>query len=173
MADRRWVTGTFEDRERAEKAYRELEKRGYKKDDVHLAMSDEARKRHFAEHHKDDHSDLGNKALEGTGAGAAIGGVVGATITGIAAAASAIAIPGLGLLIAGPIAGALAGAGVGSVTGGLVGALIGAGIPEERAALYEKDIKDGRIMMGIRPRDDKEAEELEREWKGYGRNVYA
>jgi hypothetical protein len=166
----RWVTGSFEDRERAERAYQELERRGYKRDDVHMAMSDDARQRHF---HKDDKSDLGNKALEGTGAGAAIGGVVGATVTAIAAAASAIAIPGIGLVIAGPIAGALAGAGAGAAAGGVAGALIGAGIPEDRAQLYERDIQEGRIMMGVRPRDDNDAQELEREWKGYGRNVYA
>lgn len=165
----RWVTGSFEDRERAERAYQELERRGYKKDDVHMAMSDDARKRYF----KDDKTDLGNKALEGTGAGAAIGGVVGATVTAIAAAASAIAIPGIGLVIAGPIAGALAGAGAGAAAGGITGALIGAGIPEDRAQLYESDIKDGRIMMGVRPRDDRDAQELENEWKSYGRNVYA
>lgn len=169
----RWVTGSFENRDHAERAYQELERRGYKKDDVHMAMSDEARKRHFKNMDKDDKSDLGNKALEGTGAGAAIGGVVGATVTAIAAAATAIAIPGLGLVIAGPIAGALAGAGAGAAAGGVTGALIGAGIPEDRAQLYESDLKEGRIMMGVRPRDEREAAELEKEWKGYGRNVYA
>ena len=50
-------------------------------------------------------------------------------IGAVVAAATSIAIPGVGLLLAGPIAGAIAGAGAGGATGTLLGALIGAGIP--------------------------------------------
>jgi len=77
-------------------------------------------------------------------------------------------VPGLGLVLAGPIAAALAGAGAGGVTGGLIGALIGAGIPEERAAGYERGLKQGGILIGTRARDDKHAEEIERDFGTYG-----
>lgn len=168
---RPYVTGVFRDRESAERAYRAVETRGYKSNDVSLMMSDETRKRHF---HKDDKdTDLGNKALEGAGVGAGVGGVLGATIVGILAAGTSLAIPGLGLVIAGPLAGALAGAATGGAAGTLVGGLVGAGIPEERAKLYDSSIREGGIVMGVRPRNDEDATHFENEWKSYkGEHVY-
>ena len=57
--------------------------------------------------------------------------------------------------------------------GGLVGALVGSGIPEERAKLYESGLKQGGILMGVRPRSPEDAEYFEREWKSYrGENIY-
>ena len=46
----------------------------------------------------------------------------------------------------------------------LVGALVGAGIPEERAKLYEKGIDEGGIVLGVTPRTDEDADYFEREW---------
>ena len=103
--------------------------------------------------------------MEGAGAGSAIGGTAGAVIGAIAAIGTAVAIPGLGLVVAGPIAAGLAGAGAGGLTGGIVGALIGSGIPEDRAKHYESGIKEGGIVMGVKPRSDEDAEYLENEWK--------
>jgi hypothetical protein len=144
--------------------------RGYKQDDVNLLMSDETRKKHFADGKE---TELGNKALEGAGTGAAIGGTIGATLAAIAAIGTTLALPGLGLLVAGPLAAALAGAGAGGATGGLIGALVGAGIPEERVKHYEEGIKNGGIMMGVTPRSDEDAEYFESEWKkNRGEEVY-
>src|SRR4029434_4821096 len=103
------VTGLFPDRESAERAYGSMVDRGYGQDDVNLVMSDETRKKHFDVDGRE--TELGNKALEGAGTGAAIGGTVGATLAAIAAIGTTLALPGLGLLIAGPIAAALAGGG--------------------------------------------------------------
>jgi SOS response regulatory protein OraA/RecX len=52
------VTGVFNDKNDAEKAYSDLLKRGYKSEDITVLMSDETRKTHF----KDDEqkSDLGS-----------------------------------------------------------------------------------------------------------------
>src|SRR5678816_350167 len=138
------VTGLFKDRESAENAYGSLTSRGYSKDDVNLVMSDETRNKHFAADGRE--TEMGSKALEGAGTGAAIGGTVGATLAAVAAIGTTLALPGLGLLVAGPIAAALAGAGAGGATGGLIGALIGSGIPEERVKKYEEGIKKGGIM---------------------------
>lgn len=157
------VTGLFHDRQSAERAYGSLEQRGYSKDDVNLVMSDETRKKHFAVDNRE--TELGTKALEGAGTGAAIGGTVGATLAAIAAIGTTLALPGLGLLIAGPIAAAIAGAGAGGATGGLIGALIGAGIPEERVKDYEEGIKKGGILMGVTPRTPEDAEYFEQDWK--------
>ena len=169
--DQRMLTGMFRDRESAERAYNSLHSRGYSQDDVNVMMSDDTRKRHFE--NSDQDTDLGNKALEGAGTGSAIGGTTGAILGAIAAIGTSVAIPGLGLIVAGPIAAALAGAGAGGLTGGIVGALIGSGIPEERATHYESGIKEGGIVMGVKPRTDEDAEYFENEWKtNRGEHIY-
>jgi hypothetical protein len=170
-ASSRMVTGLFRDRESAERAYGSLTKRGYGEDDVNLIMSDETRKKHFMADGRE--TELGNKALEGAGTGAAIGGAVGATLAAIAAIGTTLALPGLGLLVAGPLAAAIAGAGAGGAAGGLIGALVGAGIPEERVKKYEEGIKNGGIMMGVTPRNEADAEYFEQDWKkNRGEEVY-
>lgn len=157
------TTGMFRDRQSAERAYQSMHDRGYGKDDVNLLMSDDTRKTHFG----DDtaHTELGDKAMEGAGVGSAIGGTAGAIIGAIAAIGTSVALPGLGLIIAGPLAAALAGAGAGGLTGGLVGALVGSGIPEEHAAEYEQGIKDGGIVMGVKPRSAEDARYFEEQFK--------
>jgi hypothetical protein len=156
------TSGIFRDRSSAEKAYQSLHERGYSKDDVHLMMSDETRDRHFAD---GTHTELGDKAMEGAGVGSAIGGTAGAIIGAIAAIGTSVALPGLGLIIAGPLAAALAGAGAGGLTGGLVGALVGSGIPEEHAAEYEEGIKNGGIVMGVKPRNAEDSKYFEEQFK--------
>ena len=170
-AQSRLVTGLFPDRESAERAYGSMVERGYGQDDVNLVMSDDTRKKHFAADGRE--TELGNKALEGAGTGAAIGGTVGATLAAIAAIGTTLALPGLGLLIAGPIAAGLAGAGAGSLTGGLIGALIGYGIPEEQAKHYEQGIREGGIVMGVQPRSDEDADYFEKNWRdNRGESIY-
>lgn len=168
----RMVTGLFRDRESAERAYNSVSTRGYGKDDVNLLMSDETRKTHFSGSGAGD-TELGDKALEGAGVGSAIGGTVGAVLAAIAAIGTSIALPGIGLVVAGPLAAALAGAGAGGLTGGLVGALVGSGIPEERAREYESGIQQGGIVMGVPARSDEDAEYFENEFRTHkGENVY-
>ncbi len=165
------MTGMFRDKESAERAYDSLHARGYSDDDINLMMSDETRDKHFK--NSDHETDLGNKALEGAGTGSAIGGTAGAIIGAIAAIGTAVALPGLGLVIAGPLAAGLAGAGAGSLTGGIVGALIGSGIPEDRAREYESGIKEGGIVMGVKPRNDEDAQYFENDWKtNQGEHIY-
>ena len=156
------TSGMFRDRASAEKAYQSMHDRGYHKDDVHLMMSDETRDTHFAD---GAHTELGDKAMEGAGVGSAIGGTAGAIIGAIAAIGTSVALPGLGLIIAGPLAAALAGAGAGGLTGGLVGALVGSGIPEEHAAEYEEGVKNGGIVMGVKPRNADDAKYFEEQFK--------
>lgn len=155
------MTGLFKDRESAEKGYNVLSERGYTKDDVNLAMSDDTRK-HFAA--AGTETELGNKAAEGAGVGGAIGGTIGAIAAAVAAVGTSIALPGLGLVIAGPLAAAIAGAGAGAATGGLIGALVGWNIPEERVKHYEEAIKNGGILMGVRPRSAEDADYLHKTW---------
>lgn len=89
------------------------------------------------------------KAPEGTAAGATVGGVIGGTL-GVLAGVGALAIPGIGpLLAAGPIVAGLAGLGAGGAVGGLVGALAGMGVPEYEAKSYEGRIKGGGTLLSV------------------------
>ena len=155
------MTGLFPDRESAERGYSSLSDRGYTKDDVNVVMSDDTKKRHFTS--AGTETELGNKAGEGAGVGGAIGGTVGAIAAAVVAIGTTIAIPGLGIVIAGPLAAALAGAG--AATGGIVGALVGWNMPEERVKKYDEGIRNGGILMGVRPRNDEDAKYLENSWK--------
>ena len=157
------MTGLFPDRDSAERGYNSLSDRGYSKDDINVVMSDDTKKRHFMADGTE--TELGNKAAEGAGVGGAIGGTLGAIAAAIAAVGTSIALPGLGLVIAGPFAAAIAGAGAGAATGGVVGALIGWNMPEERVKRYDEGIRKGGILMGVRPRNDEDASHLETAWK--------
>jgi len=161
--DRGMLTAMFHDRESAEKAYNTLLERGYSKEEINLVMSDETRKEHFSGDVKE--TEIGAKAAEGAGKGSAIGGTVGAIVGIIAAIGTSLVIPGLGIVIAGPIAAGLAGAGAGGITGGIIGALVGSGIPEERAKLYESGIKSGNIVMGVHPHNSEDAKFFENNWR--------
>ncbi|MDQ6611910.1 MAG: hypothetical protein M3Y64_05720 [Gemmatimonadota bacterium] len=162
------LTGTFRDPASADAAYSDLVKRGYSDKDINVMMSNETRDKYF----KHGHSEIGNKAAEGGATGAAIGGVTG-VIVGLLAAAGTLAIPGAGIVLAGPLVAALTGLGAGGAAGGLIGAMVGAGMTEERARLYEKDIKDGGIVIGTKARSAADAEALQTEWKkNRAENVY-
>jgi hypothetical protein len=167
------ITGVFHDKDDAEKAYNSLLSRGYSRDEISVLMSDDTRKTHFKDIDEDDRTELGNKAMEGAGVGSAIGGTAGAIIGAIAAIGTAVALPGLGLIIAGPIAAGLAGAGAGGLTGGIIGALVGSGIPEERAAVYKENLENGGIVVGVKARSHEEGAAISDEWKTYrGSNIH-
>jgi uncharacterized protein YjbJ (UPF0337 family) len=169
----RLVTGLYDSPETAGRAYQDLTSRhGYRSDDISVLMSEDTRKRHFGDVKPGEEFKPGTKAAEGAGVGGGIGMGVGAALGAFLAAATSIAIPGLGLVVAGPIAGAIAGAGAGGATGSLLGLLIGSGIPEQRAAEYDRGIREGGIVLGTRAKDDKHAAELEKDFGTYGaRNI--
>ena len=161
------VTGMYNNPEHAQRAYNDLTSRhGYKADEISVMMSDDSRKKYFGD--AKPGTELGSKAAEGAGKGGGIGAGVGAALGALFAIGTSILIPGLGLVVAGPIAGALAGAGAGGVTGGLIGAMVGAGIPEDRAAEYERGVKSGGIVIGTRARDEKHAADLQRDYANWG-----
>ncbi|WP_028102650.1 hypothetical protein [Pseudoduganella violaceinigra] len=156
------VTGLFRNRGSAERAWQHASSRGYSRDDINVVMSDDTRQRHF---NGAAETELASKAGEGAGIGASVGGALGAALAAVAAMGTTLVLPGLGIVVAGPLAAALAGAGAGGVAGGLVGALIGAGIPEERLKHYEEGIRGGGILMGVQARDAADAADLERAWR--------
>ncbi|HKY28087.1 MAG TPA: general stress protein [Pyrinomonadaceae bacterium] len=154
MAKARLVTALFKNRVAAEAAVDALLKRGYNRDEISVLMSDATRNKEFAVQAR-------THAADGAGIGGAVGTAVGAVFAAIVATAGNIVLPGISLVIAGPIAAALAGAGAGAVTGGVIGALVGAGIPEYRAKVYETGLREGGILIGVEARDGEEIDKLE------------
>ncbi|HEX5966124.1 MAG TPA: hypothetical protein VFY51_09330 [Pyrinomonadaceae bacterium] len=148
------VTGLFKSKVAAEAAVDAIMKRGFTRDDISVLMSDATRSKEFALQTR-------THAADGLGIGSAVGGAVGAVLAAIAAVGTTLFLPGINLVIAGPIAAALAGAGAGGATGGLIGALIGAGIPEYRAKVYEAGIRGGGILIGVEARTEEEIDRLE------------
>ena len=154
MAKSKLVTGLFKNRVAAEAAVDAILKRGYTRDDISVLMSDATRTKEFAVQAR-------THAADGAGIGGALGGAVGAVLAAIAVVGSTIVLPGINLVIAGPIAAALAGAGAGAATGGVIGALIGAGIPEYRAKVYETGLREGGILIGVEARADDDVDKIE------------
>jgi hypothetical protein len=136
------VFGIYAEQPQAESAVDALIAAGFGSTAISVLLPDTQSTQAFA-HHKD------TKAPEGTAIGVTAGGAIGGVL-GVLAGVGALAIPGVGPLIAaGPIMAGLAGLGVGGAVGGLVGALMGMGIPEYEAKRYEGRVKDGGTLLSV------------------------
>jgi len=155
------VFGLYSTRRQVENAVDELKAQGFRNTDVSVLFSENVGTKDFA-HEK------GTKAPEGLATGATSGAVVGGAL-GWLAGIGALAIPGVGPLIAaGPIIGALTGVGVGGAVGGITGGLIGLGIPEYEAKRYEGRIKEGNILLSVHADDSEWVNKAERILKETG-----
>jgi len=115
---------------------------GFRNTDVSVLLPENAGTKDFV-HRKD------TKAPEGATTGVTTGAVVGG-IVGWLAGIGALAIPGIGPLIAaGPIVAMLAGAGAVGAAGGIMGTLVGLGIPEYEALRFEGRVKSGGTLVSI------------------------
>lgn len=136
------VVGIVDSRAQAEAIVTDLQSAGFGRNDISVLFPDKQGTKDFA--HENN-----TKAPEGAMAGAGTGGVIGGTL-GLLAGIGALAIPGVGPLIAaGPLMGALSGAAAGAAVGGVAGALIGLGIPELEAKRYETKVKGGNMLIAV------------------------
>lgn len=95
-------------------------------------------------------------AKRGATAGTVLGGAA-----GLLAGIGALAIPGIGPVVAaGWLVATLTGAGVGAAAGGLVGSLTGAGVSHEEANVYSEGVKRGGTLVTVRV-EDAEAARIE------------
>src|ERR1700726_3959301 len=134
------VFGIYGTREAVDRGADTLVRSGFASSDISVLLPENLGSKSIA-------TQKATKAPEGAAAGASTGAVLGGTL-GLLAGIGALAIPGVGPLIAaGPIMGALAGLGVGGAGGGLIGALVGMGIPEYEAKRYEGRIKEGGVLL--------------------------
>jgi hypothetical protein len=142
------VTAVYQDRDSAGLAIDRLLEAGFSRDDISALTADASLPgRHLGVETK-------SKAPEGAAVGAATGGVLGAAAATLVAL-GAIAIPGLGLVAAGPVVAALAGAGAGGAAGGIIGAIAGMGVPEHEARMFADEIKSGGVLVGVNAHDDR------------------
>lgn len=159
--DHKAVFGIFKTRPAVERAVEDLKTDGFSTQDISVLMTDSSSSRDFA-HTK------GTKAPEGAAAGAGTGAVVGGTL-GLLVGLGALAIPGVGPLIAaGPLMSVLAGIGMGGALGGIAGTLVGIGIPEYEAKRYEGSVKEGGILLSVHAESSDAVKRAERCLKACG-----
>jgi hypothetical protein len=153
------VVGLFDTTAEAQSVVQELINNGFERNDISLVAND-ARGEYANYRAVGDTTE--SSAAEGAGAGAVGGGVLGGVL-GLLVGVGALAIPGIGpVLAAGPLAAALGaagastlvGAGIGAAAGGIIGALVGAGIPEEDAGFYAEGIRRGGTLVMVKASDD-------------------
>ena len=147
--------GIYANRESFDRALESLRAAGFRNSDVSAILPE----RDLT--NKDLAHEIHTKAPEGATAGAAAGAAAGGVL-GWLVGVGALAIPGIGPLVAaGPIVAALAGAGAAGATGGLVGGLIGAGIPEVEAKRYAGRLREGGFLISVHCDDSKWAKKAE------------
>lgn len=146
----RTTVGLFDTFAQAQQAVHELTNNGVRRDDISIVAND-ARGEYGNE--VSGETKVGETAVGGALGGGVLGGVLG-LLVGI----GALAIPGIGpVLAAGPLAAALgaagatavAGAGIGAASGGIIGALVGAGIPEDEAHIYAEGVRRGGALVTV------------------------
>jgi hypothetical protein len=94
--------------------------------------------------------DTTGHAGTGGGTGAVLGSVLGGG-AGLLAGIGALAIPGVGPVVAaGWLVATLTGAGVGAAALGLVGSLTGAGVSRDEAQVYAEGVKRGGSLVTVR-----------------------
>lgn len=150
LTGRSTVAGLFTSQTQAEQAIRDLQAAGFSGDQIGIAMRDQAAQSDMAEN-------TGTKAAEGAVSGAVGGGLLGGLV-GLLVGLGALAIPGIGPVVAGgALATALgvgggtaaAGAGIGATAGGILGTLVGMGIPDEEARHFESGFNAGGVLVTV------------------------
>ncbi len=156
------VVGLFDTMNEAQSVVQDLVNGGFNRNDIGLT----------ANNAKGDYKDTAatgttetgtetgaTKAGDDAGAGAVGGTVVGGAL-GLLVGIGALAIPGIGPVVA---AGTLAtvlgstalGAGIGAGIGGIVGALVGMGVPKEDAEYYNEGVRRGGALVTVKAEDAK------------------
>lgn len=137
---KRHIVGSYDTEAEAIAVIEDLKRQGYTSDDISVMSKHTENAEIIAE-------ETGTYAADGAATGAATGGVLGG-LGGVLAGIGALAIPGIGPIIAaGPVVAGITGAAAGAGVGGLAGALIGMGIPEEEATRYNTYFDEGKILI--------------------------
>ncbi len=162
------VVGLFDDFTEAQSVVQDLVNAGFSRNDISIAANQTASGYNADNLSTTDSTvgtDTGHAVGKDAGIGAGVGGVVG-LLVGL----GALAIPGIGpVLAAGPLAAALGvtvgstvtGAAIGGVVGGLVGALTHLGVPKEHAEYYAEGVRRGGTLVTVNSPDDRAEEAVD------------
>ena len=157
---RRTVVGVFDGPGHAEQALNELREADFSPEQVSVVARDTRETQDMVE--------TTGMGAEGAGTGAVLGGITGGVL-GWLVGIGALAIPGIGPIVAaGALATTLGGAAIGAVAGGLIGALVDLGIPEEEARGYEEHVRGGRILLTVNATSDAQAEQAREVFARHG-----
>jgi uncharacterized protein (TIGR02271 family) len=148
------IIGLFDNRAEAQNVVQELLGENFRREDISvmskkLEGQDERGER--VEYVEEDGDEQIKDMAKGAGTGAAIGGLAGLLVS-----LTALAIPGIGpVLAAGPLAAVIAGAGIGATAGGLISGLTRLGVPEEDANYYAEGVRRGGTLISVDAADDR------------------
>ncbi|HZO90328.1 MAG TPA: general stress protein [Chthonomonadaceae bacterium] len=148
------ITGLFDTQEAAENAVSQLKQIGYNENEITIVMKDRSAAQEVAH-------EAGARTMADVGTGGIVGGIIGG-ILGLIWAAGTVAIPGVGLIAAGPLAAMWAGAGVGGLAGSIIGWLASLGVPENVAPYYERGLAAGGIVVvvSVHPGDEQRVQQI-------------
>lgn len=150
------ITATFKTRGALEHALLELEKIGIHQDQISLITQEDSHKTYM---NIDEDIDIEESAGEAATSGSLVGAILGGIVT-----ATAVALPGINIVVGGAVAATLIGAGAGALTGAVAGGLMGAlgayGVSEADAKVYEEEIKAGSALLMVKPRSAIEHERI-------------
>ena len=142
----RTVVSVFDRMQDADAAYTELQSAGFSHESLSLVRRQEGIRPEFGV----EETQTKKTTETGVSAGVVIGGIAGLV---------ALAIPGIGPLLAvGPIAFALTGAVAGGALGGLLGSFAGLGIPTDHAKAYEDAVRAGGVFVAVKAADQNAAQ---------------
>ena len=151
------VIGLFDNRAEAQSVVQELLGAGFRRDDISVmskkieGQDRQTREGEAVAYVEEDGEEQIKDMAKGAGTGAAIGGLAGLLVS-----LTALAIPGIGpVLAAGPLAAVIAGAGIGATAGGLISGLTRLGVPEDDANYYAEGVRRGGTLISVEASDDK------------------
>ncbi|HEY0099898.1 MAG TPA: YsnF/AvaK domain-containing protein [Pyrinomonadaceae bacterium] len=148
------VIGLFDNRAEAQSVVQELLSENFRREDISvmskkLEGQDAGDER--VEYVEEDGDEQIKDMAKGAGTGAAIGGLAGLLLS-----LTALAIPGIGPVVAaGPLAAIIAGAGIGATAGGLISGLTRLGVTEEDANYYAEGVRRGGTLISVDAADDR------------------
>lgn len=159
----RTFTHLYDSHDDATHVVQTLKQAGIPHDDISLVannVSDDLDTRYGSSKTGVTSGDPEQGAATGAGTGATIGTVLGGG-AGLLAGIGALAIPGIGPIVAaGWLVAALTGAGVGAGAGGLIGSLTGAGVSEADAEVHAEGVRRGGSLVTVRA-DESQAATVE------------
>ena len=143
IATARTVTALFEFQDSANRAAEELEREGFRPEQIGIIAGHELSR---PEEYVSATEDTEGKLMGAVGKGLAFGGGFGALAGGL----TALLIPGVGpLVVGGALAATFLGAGLGASAGGVMAGLMKAGVDESDARLFEAALRHGGVVLTV------------------------